>query len=58
MEKDYAETKECRLSLAVEEFYVANFAFVLRKNSPLQTIFNKKYVHKEYKSYSCSKAWK
>ena len=43
MEKDYSETKECRLSLAKETFYKpSNTALVLKKNNALTTIFNKK----------------
>ena len=42
MEEDLLRTKQCRLSMAKEEFFKAANAFILSKNSPLQPIFSKK----------------
>ena len=43
MEKDYLETKTCRLTIAKQDFNKPSYVgLVLRKNSPLATIFNRK----------------
>lgn len=45
MEQDYLDTKQCRLGLAKERFYQPGLeGLVLRKDSPLATIFTKKYL--------------
>jgi len=44
MKDDLKHNNACRLSLAKEEFFKHNVAFILSKNSPLQSIFNKKIM--------------
>jgi len=44
MEEDYSSSKKCRITKAKKEFFDAYQAFVLRKNSPLQAVFNKKIL--------------
>lgn len=42
-EMDFLETKECRLSMAKEQFFKPGFVgMVLKKDDALTTIFNKK----------------
>ena len=42
MEKDYLETKQCRMIMAKEYITLFNVGFLLKKNSPLTGIFNQK----------------
>ena len=46
IEQDYLETKECGLTIAKEKFFKPGFVgMILKKDSPLTTIFDKKYFH-------------
>lgn len=42
MEKDYSETKQCRMVKGKQKFFDVKCAFVLRKASPLTTVLDRK----------------